>query len=113
MRTVHLCTYAQTTVAQHPLPILHTAYCGLSALCPRDPRSRDTRCMNITYVYLLDCYYCPPYGLQKPAMMPAKRLVLLLSGLQGLNRRHLQCALAFATRGTGSWWIHAPRIETE
>ena len=31
---------------------------------------------------------------EKQAMMPAKRLVLLLSGLQGLNRRHLLCSLA-------------------
>jgi len=33
------------------------------------------------YIYQLTC---PPYGQQKQAMMPAKRLVWLLTGLQGL-----------------------------
>ena len=89
--SMHLCTnYCGST----PSLTAYCILCGLSVLCPRDPRSRDSRCMNLTYVYLLKCYYCPPYGLQKPAMMPAKRLVLPLSGLQGLNRRHLVCSLA-------------------
>lgn len=59
----------------------------------------------------------PPYGAQKQAMMPAKRLVLRVSGLQGLNRRRLLCRPTFATRGTGSWWSgrasKRPRIVAE
>lgn len=80
--------------------------CAVDTVCPLH--------LMHTYVHIPAH---PPYGQRKQAMMPAKRLVLLLSGLQGLNRRHLLCRLTFATRGTGSWWSgrasKSPRIEAE
>lgn len=50
--------------------------------------------LYLMYTYVHMPARPPALRTAKQAMMPAKRLVLLLSGLQGLNRRHLHTCYA-------------------